>query len=432
MADSPAAARARRLVIPEGLRFSCQGCGLCCRRGWIIQMPRADRDRLLAHDWSAAAPEPAGGRLIVPGGGEWRFAVDEAGTCRFLGEGQRCRIHAELGYDAKVLACRLYPLYFVHCGPEVRVGAHFSCPAVVAGTGQPLAEQRSALRRLQRDAEGDSGPPPAEITGTAFCPRRSISWQRLEGLETLLLGALAATELPLLRRVVMAGRVLDLLEERYAEDLDEATFDALLAGVGARAREEAEHGGLQRARLGPMERMMFRVLTGLSTELAVSGLISPSFWRRQEARLARLRLGVRFLLERGRVPVGAEEADLRRARQAAAYPLDAPAAELIARYLSLRVATRAYFGRHGWGLGALHGARLLLSLYAVCVWLGRLHAAALGRERLAYEDAREAVMLVDHTFGHMAGLQAAPARALLTAINRPCWPQRAALYASLD
>ena len=49
------------------------------------------------------------------------------GACVFLGENNRCRIHARYGAEAKPLACRLYPFVLVPTGERWRVGLRFAC-----------------------------------------------------------------------------------------------------------------------------------------------------------------------------------------------------------------------------------------------------------------------------------------------------------------
>jgi Fe-S-cluster containining protein len=429
----------QRLLIPEWLRFSCTGCGRCCRRGWVIHFPAADKERLAAHPWTDSQTDPGAAQslpLFVRQGRSWRFGLDGEGACRFLDSRARCRIHGELGYEAKVLACRLYPLYFVHTDDGVRVGAHFSCPAVASRTGPPLREDPEGLRALLADVERESPPAEVDPRGPVFSGSARIGWSALAALESALDRILAEEKTPLLRRVLGCASLLDRLDESLAGTAAEeaAPFDELLAHHERAALDAARNAGLKRARLGPMERILLRTLCGLSSEMAVQGLLAPGFGARQRARLARLGVAWRFLLERGVCRIGTREVRLERAREAAGFPLPSGAESILALYLRTRFATRAYFGSEGWGMGVLHGARFLLSLYAVTLWLARLHAGATAdeAERAAgEEDLAAAVISVDHAYGHLATLRLPLVRHLVGTLVRPGWVQKAALYASL-
>jgi hypothetical protein len=71
------------------------------------------------------------------------------GVCGFLGDDNRCRIHAELGFGLKPLTCRLFP-YRLHPtaeGPTI-VRASLSCPTVAANQGALVSTEAKALGRL--------------------------------------------------------------------------------------------------------------------------------------------------------------------------------------------------------------------------------------------------------------------------------------------
>ncbi len=419
-----------RLVVPPGLRFACRGCGLCCRRGWAIGVAAEERTRLDAVDWPARYPALAGRRLLARAGSAWRLAVDDAGACRFLDADNRCPVHAELGLAGKALACRLYPLYFVHAGGEVRVGAHFSCPAVADGDGPPVDAADPELRALLALVERLHPPPPPEADAS-FLPGARIGWDALAAFEETLVAMLGQADLPLIRRIVMASRFVDGMAVRFAEDAEPGEFELLRERTAAKAEEDAHHCGLGPEQLGPMERMVFRLLAGLASEMAVAGVLSDRLSVRARARLRRIGLAARFCLGRGRAPLGEPEVPLGKRLVSRGHPLPPSAEQLLARYLQTRFAARAYFGREGWGLPAAQGARMTLALWGIAVWIARHLADARGADAVGDTDVRDAVLLVDHTFGHLAAIDNVVSRRLLIAINGPDWPRRVALYAAL-
>ncbi|GEM_PF-3167573 len=429
----------RRLRIPPWLHATCTQCGLCCRRGWVIHVSAKDRERLLAHDWAASYPQMADQDLIVASGHAYRFAVDGQGRCRFLRPDGLCMQHTDLGYKAKVLACRLYPVYFVHTtGGEVRVGAHFSCPAVVDAAGPPLHTARSQLLPLLDQYEAEHPLRPIDPAGVRWTAERTIPWEVLDQVEAALDDCFARSEVPVIRRVLFGGHLVDALDERLPAPGQRTDFAECVRFARKRAEDLAFHGGLKRVQLGRTERLFLRLLVGLGSEMAVQGLLSELFWTRQRARLRRLGLAAGYLWGRGAFTAGGRRGPWRGVKRVRAHPLPEEAEEPLTRYLRTRFAARAYFGQEGWGLGVLHGARVVLSLYAVTVYLARMLCAAESEERGAEAPTsvsdghvREALMLVDHAFGHMASLSLGPVRRVIASVNRPGWAQRAALYASL-
>ncbi|MFM8732038.1 MAG: YkgJ family cysteine cluster protein, partial [Phycisphaerales bacterium] len=77
------------LRLPEQ-RYSCHGCGDCCR-DFTVQLRPSDLERLRAQGWEGKLGRPVTAEFR---GGSF-LAQREDGACVFLMEGGRCRIHAE-------------------------------------------------------------------------------------------------------------------------------------------------------------------------------------------------------------------------------------------------------------------------------------------------------------------------------------------------
>src|SRR5690242_1681876 len=110
--------------------WDCQGCGHCCR-DYHVGVTDAERARIDAQSWhtdAAIGSTP----LFVPHGPwwkrRWRLNHGADGSCVFLSEQGRCRIHEKFGADAKPLACRVYPFILVPAGDHWRVGLRYACP----------------------------------------------------------------------------------------------------------------------------------------------------------------------------------------------------------------------------------------------------------------------------------------------------------------
>src|ERR1700679_1512460 len=52
------------LVIAEGIRYNCQGCGRCCG-GWAVGLTEEDYEKIKNVDWGSLHPELAGKELYV-------------------------------------------------------------------------------------------------------------------------------------------------------------------------------------------------------------------------------------------------------------------------------------------------------------------------------------------------------------------------------
>src|SRR4051794_39740930 len=93
-------------------RWSCHQCGVCCR-GSIVPLSAEDVARLEAQKWHER-PDLKGVATTAsyPGGGR-QLAKRSDGSCVFLLDDALCRIHKELGFQAKPLIWRMFPLQLI-------------------------------------------------------------------------------------------------------------------------------------------------------------------------------------------------------------------------------------------------------------------------------------------------------------------------------
>lgn len=99
-------------------RHRCFGCGSCCYGHAIGLLDEAEEARIRDAGEKLAVADP-----VVDGG--LRF---ERSRCVFQDPSDRlCRIHKELGYEVKPLACQLWPLKLVKADGELRFGLDPGC-----------------------------------------------------------------------------------------------------------------------------------------------------------------------------------------------------------------------------------------------------------------------------------------------------------------
>lgn len=184
--DDPAA---RPLVPLPGFGLHCDGSGSCCRfYGTVIFGPvEAARARALlpmvreggARHERVFMPERGSG----PTGGSAVTYCD--GRCAYLGEDDRCMIHATGGPDAKPVGCRTFPASFIDDGECVRVSVSVECSCVLESAGRPGG---SPLIPASARVRGDLDPTlvverledQVSLTGSSLAPRAAfVAWSRL-------------------------------------------------------------------------------------------------------------------------------------------------------------------------------------------------------------------------------------------------------------
>jgi lysine-N-methylase len=379
----------------SGQRYSCHGCGNCCR-DFTVQLRESDLEKLRGQRWEERLGEP----VIVEFRGRTFLRQRDDGACIFWQEDGRCRIHAEHGLDAKPIACQLFPFSLAPASDGVHVGVSFACQSVQENRGAPLESHRAALRRMLaevpeagREAHWPllSGELEADATECAAFERAldgllrgaggalSLT-RRLEGLAWLVQMLSAATFQKV--RGVRCEELLSTLMQVLPLELDAAppepvgrgAWKMLRQAVFARVEDvkirDAQRQGVLRGALGQLMRSRRFSAGRGAMPLDILG------WPK----------GVRFsaILQVGT----AREAE------------DAAAIE----DLLIRWARSSVLGARAWGTGyygwsIVDGTAALLLNLLCALWLARAHAAGCHRTALTIADVRAAVGRVDRHAG---------------------------------
>src|SRR3974377_291300 len=92
--------------LPLVQNWDCHVCGTCCQE-YVVTVTEEERKRIEAQGW-ADAPEMNGLPIFRKSGFLWgrkhRLNHRADGSCVFLTEQGRCRIHEKFGYETKPLA----------------------------------------------------------------------------------------------------------------------------------------------------------------------------------------------------------------------------------------------------------------------------------------------------------------------------------------
>src|SRR5215470_13972558 len=137
----------RTLPIVE--QWDCHGCTACCRET-TIQLNAEDLAKLQSQQWerrSGFEGVQTVWRSFLLGGAKV-LAHKADGSCVFLTDAGRCRIHELFGAEAKPLMCRQFPFQVVRTDRDAWVTVARTCPSAAADRGQPVAEYLSGLKRL--------------------------------------------------------------------------------------------------------------------------------------------------------------------------------------------------------------------------------------------------------------------------------------------
>jgi len=372
-----------------GLRYSCHGCGACCR-DFTIELRMKDFEKLERQGWQAELGEPF---WTVFRGRRWLRQRPD-GACIFLQEDGRCRVHARFGMEAKPLACQLFPFSFAP-GPErARVGVSFACSSVQRGLGAELPSHAQDLRRMQGELP--------EATSPRAAP-------------------------DLLRGV--AGTVAEVEAVREAMDAllgDRATpWTVRLTGF-AWVAQSLRLANLDAVRGERLAELVTTLTTAAPAELPLLDAVEPSdrswrllrqavFARVEDPKIPHLQRAGRlrtvlgqwarsraWARGRGTMPPMPGWPEIRFDRVASVgMPDKGPEGEAVGE-IFVRWMRATLLGDRAWGAG-LHGWPVLeglgmTALNMLCAaWLARAHAAGSGRSQVTLADAQQAIGRVDRT-----------------------------------
>ena len=128
-------------------------------------MPLSAEDvaRLESQKWHER-PEFKGVPTTAPASRRRRQLAKRAdGACVFLQDDGLCLIHKELGFAAKPLICRMFPLQLIPHEKQAVLTLRRACPSAAADKGQPLTEQLADAQAYAKEgnlvAEGAAAPP---------------------------------------------------------------------------------------------------------------------------------------------------------------------------------------------------------------------------------------------------------------------------------
>jgi Fe-S-cluster containining protein len=205
----------RVLHFPTGQNYDCVGCGRSCQ-AWNVAVEENVVEALKLH--------PLGQEAFRRQGEGYAMKMGDGQRCVMLSSENACRIHAELGAQAKPTTCQTFPFHVTDTPDGVYVGVSFYCTSVRQNSGRPLAEHELELRQLMARGICVTSVDDVQLTSvrrvawSSFCEFESQLRERIpsQGLDLTLQQALLVLALDLpweeMGQPPLGGQLTSMLE----------------------------------------------------------------------------------------------------------------------------------------------------------------------------------------------------------------------------
>jgi len=352
--------------LPMIERWDCHQCGVCCR-GSVIPLSPEEVERLKSQKWNERE-DLRGTPVMVrqsTQGYSHRLAQRPDGSCVFLLPDGLCRIHKELGFEAKPLVCRMFPLQVVPRDNAAYVTVRRACPSAAADKGRPVSEQLDFVRPLARERHLADQPPAAPPLTRSL----ARGWPAARRLLTALERLLTDQRYPPVRRLVHALTLCRLLERARTRSFSDEKLGELIGVLEEHVAEEIGDAFTNRQPPSRSGAILFRQTAAEFLRLHPRFVVQPS-WR-ERFRL----IGAAWKIVRGRGSLPRLHPDLPAATFAdldKPLGLLAPAIYLpLDRLIETSAVSWSYAlaNRGGWTI--VESVRMLALLLPIGLWMLR-------------------------------------------------------------
>lgn len=374
--------------LPVVQNWDCQRCAKGCR-DYRVYLTEEECNRLAAQHWEQDA-QLANVPVAVRDGKRHRLNQRADGSCVFLNDEGRCRIHEKFGGDTKPFACRLYPFILVPAGDHWRVGLRYSCPAAVENQGRPLREHEQDLRNFAAELEQQDKP---DTAPTPLQGRQTVDWSDLLLFHKALLALLTNREDRIERRWRKCLALAELCRQAKFDQVTGKRLTEFLELVGSGLEAELPVDLTEVSPPTWVGRILFRQAA------AVYGRkdTGPERGIASQGRLALLRAAWRFAVGRGKVPAvhGHLPPVTFEQLEEPSGPLPVAAEELLERYYVVKVSSMQFCGLAQFGMDFWSGLEALALTLPVICWFARAFAELPREQAIA-----RAIGIVDHNYGY--------------------------------
>jgi lysine-N-methylase len=309
-----------------------------------------------------------------------------------------CRIHKELGFDAKPLVCRMFPLQVVPRNGVAMLTIRRACPSAAADKGRPVAEHLEFARKLARERGLTDEP----VAAPPLVPGEQRTWRVTRRLLDALHRLLTDGRYPPLVRLVHALVFCRLLEQAKTRGLDDAKLGDLFGVLESSVADEVGDIFSQRRPPTGSAGVIFRQIAAEYVRLHPRYYVKPSWGQR--VKLAWTAWAM--VRGRGKLPrLHPQFPDATFAQlEEPLGRLDVSLYQPLARFIEASAESWSYCLANRGGWSVVESLRQLAISYPVGLWL--LRWASVGREpNLA--DVLDIVTALDRGqgYGPLAGAQ---------------------------
>ncbi|TWT91347.1 YkgJ family cysteine cluster protein [Neorhodopirellula pilleata] len=237
-------------------QWDCHQCGFCCR-GSIVPLSKEDEERLRSQNWQDE-PDYQKLRFMVPhrrAASSFRLAHRDDGTCVFLNEDGRCRIHAKFGLEAKPTTCRVFPMQLIPHEKHAVLTYRRACPSAAADRGTDAKQNLPLIKRLVKDGWLKAEPinPPALKSG------ESRDWKTIRAVLEIVGEVLRDERYPPVRRLVHALQFSHNMEAAKTRSLSNDKVVELAHTLAEWMPEESRPFFEERKSPTTISKVMFRL-----------------------------------------------------------------------------------------------------------------------------------------------------------------------------
>ena len=243
------------VILPTAEKWDCHQCGICCR-GSLVPLYDEDVERLRSQRWDEH-PDFHNTPVFVRNRSSrkaFRLAQRVDGSCVFLNEKGLCRIHSELGYEAKPTICRVFPLQLIPRNANVALTIRRACPSAAADSGQLLKQHLPFVQQFVRDGRLSTKgiDPPALKTG------EYRNWKTVELVLETASKLLQDQRYPPVRRLVHTLQFANLLTKAKTKPMEDKKLIELISTLAQLVPEESKPFFSDRSPPSGYAKMIFR------------------------------------------------------------------------------------------------------------------------------------------------------------------------------
>ncbi|HMF11238.1 MAG TPA: hypothetical protein VKE94_03000, partial [Gemmataceae bacterium] len=300
----------------------------------------------------------------------------EDGSCVFLSDQGRCRIHERFGAEAKPLPCRLYPFVLVPVGDRWRVGMRFACPSATANRGRRGDAHRETLQSyvaelIQREklSEAQASLAKIDLPAPPLQGLQRVDWADLERFTDALLAILRQGRDPVERRLRKCLALARLCRQARFDTVKGGRLKEFLQVMTSSLDSDVPGDPATVPPPSWIGRVLFRQALAIYTRKDQGRNRGLS----RRGRLALLAAAARFTWGGGPVPkLHALLPDTTFEQvETFAGPLPAEAEQILERYYAVKIESMQFCGPTYFHVGFWEGLEALALTYPVTMWLRR-------------------------------------------------------------